>query len=313
MNVFNILAPVIAVIALGAWLGGRGRYAAEFFRDANRLTYHIGLPALLFREVAAASLRDSWSGRVMLALLAATVFTALCAAAYARLRRFPRPQAGALIACAYRGNLAYAGLPILIFALSPQGMGAARSPWTATASLCLGPMVLLYNASVVILGALLQRGPKTDARLLIREVATNPLILASAGGLAVSAAGLPLPTFPERTLKIIGNMALPMALLGLGASFDRRRLREVSDPALAATFLKIGLSPLAGWALARWIGLGPEETLIALVYLSCPTAVAMFVMSKPLGMDEHLSGASIMLTTLLSIIPLSLILWRFAP
>lgn len=310
MNALATILPVALVIALGAWLRARGHYADAFFRDANRLTYWIGLPAMLFREVAAAPLRDSWAGSLVAVILGATALTGLAAGLLVALLRWPPPRAGAVILAAFRGNVAYAGLPLILFALS--GVAGGDRPWSAVAALCLGPMVVAYNIACVAVAAALTHGRAAGLRALARDVALNPLILACVGGMAVSLAGWTLPAIATRTLKIVGDSALPLALLGLGASIDAAQLRRTRAPAALAAVLKIVFCPLAGWLLARWAGLAPEETLIALVYLATPSAISLFVMAAPLGMDEQITGAAIMLSTLLSAAPLTFVLAAFA-
>ncbi len=312
MNALQILSPIFLVIVLGAWLCRRGHYSAEFFRDANRLTYAIGLPAMLFREVAMAPLRGSRTAPTTVVLLGAALAAGLVAALLARARRLSAPRTAALISCAFRGNIAYAGLPIVMFALPffPSG----ETAWGATAALCLALMTLINNVACILLCQVLTHRSADQRRALLRSIALNPLILASAGGGIVALSGLTLPPFALRTLQVIGNMALPMARLGLGASLDFAKLRDGAlGWAAVAALLKTLFSPLIGWGLARAMGLGPEETLIALIYLSCPTAVSMYIMARPLGADEPLTGAAIALSTLVSAVPLTLSLILFAP
>jgi len=52
MFVFNTLAPVFLLIAIGAVLQRTGFASPGFLKEANRLTYWLGLPALLFSELA---------------------------------------------------------------------------------------------------------------------------------------------------------------------------------------------------------------------------------------------------------------------
>lgn len=314
MNTLTTILPIAIVIALGAWLRTRGHYADAFFRDANRLTYWIGLPAMLFREVASAPLRESWAGPLVAVILGATALTGVVAGLLVALLRWPPPRAGAVITAAFRGNVAYAGLPLILLALSGAGAGGGGDrPWSAVAALCLGPMVVAYNIACVAVGVALTHGRAAGLRALARDVALNTLILACVGGMAVSLAGWKLPAVATRTLKIVGDFALPLALLGLGASMDVSQLRRTGATVALAAVLKVVFCPLAGWVLARWAGLGPQETLIALVYLATPTAISLFVMAAPLGMDEQITGAAIMLSTLLSAAPLALVLAAFAP
>jgi predicted permease len=55
MTFVALLLRVFALIALGLALRASGFLPAEFWRGAERLTYFVGFPALLFREAARAS------------------------------------------------------------------------------------------------------------------------------------------------------------------------------------------------------------------------------------------------------------------
>ena len=52
MQILNILAPVFLLIALGAVLQKTAFVPADFLKEANRVTYWLGLPALLFTQLA---------------------------------------------------------------------------------------------------------------------------------------------------------------------------------------------------------------------------------------------------------------------
>ena len=307
MQALQTLAPIALVIALGAWLARRGHYSAGFFEDANRLTYWIGLPALLFLAIARAPLRESWGGRLFAVVLLGTLGMALAAWGLAVAGRLRAPEKGAMVCAAFRANLAYVGLPVIVYALASAGI-EDRARWEAAAALCLGPMVLAYNVGTVFL--LSRWGPGGQARLgtVLRRVLLNPLILASAAGLIVAATGRPLPAVPARTLRIVADLALPLALLALGASIEPRRIRGVLRAAVWTAAIKTGLGPLLGLALAALFGLGPEERLIAMVFLACPTAVATYVMAAQLHADERLVGGALVLSTLAAALPLALVL-----
>ncbi len=307
VQALQTLAPIVLVIALGALLAARGHYSAGFFRDANRLTYWFGLPALLFLSIARAPLRESWGNRLFLVVLLGTAGMALAAWLLAAALRLRPPERAAVVAASFRANLAYVGLPVIVYALAAAGV-ADRARWAGAAALCLGPMVLVYNLATVLLFSHGAAGPRVPAGTLIRRVVLNPLILSSAAGLLVAAVGRPLPGVLDRTLQIPADMALPLALLALGAAIEPRRIRHMLGAAVWSAAIKTLLGPLLGFALASALGLGPEERLIALVFLACPTAVATYVMAAQLGADERLTGGALVLSTLVSALPLTLVL-----
>jgi len=301
MYVLQVMAPVALIVVLGGWLRARGRYDAVFFREINRLVYWIGLPALLFVKTAHAELAESWSGRLVWTILLGGVVSLLAGAAALWWRPLPERSRGAFLQACLRGNLAYLGLPLALYALD----GAARSAGAeARAALTIAPLVVFYN--LVSVPLLLWRTDRKDAgrRAALaqagRALATNPLILSCGGGLIFSLLGGRLPPALTRTGETLGQMALPLALLSLGATLRLDRLRQARGPALRAAAIKCFVTPLAGAALAWMFGLSAADRLIALLYLATPTAVASYVMADQLGADAELAGAAVVAGTLLS-------------
>jgi hypothetical protein len=139
-------------------------------------------------------------------------------------------------------------------------------------------------------------------------VATNPLVVACLAGLAYAYLGLPLPMVVDRSLAILGQMALPLALLSIGASLRVWAIREGGLAAAGASLIKVVIAPMAGFVIARWLGLGATELLITLLYLTMPTAVMSYVMAERMGADGSLAGSIVVLSTVLAMPALAVVL-----
>jgi len=110
--ILNTLAPVFLLIAIGAGLQRSGFLSPGFLKEANRVTYWLGLPALLFSQLAG-SFHTGEAARMMLGvMLAATGLVIVVGYIAARLLRVPAAT-GTLVQGAFRGNLAFVGLPII--------------------------------------------------------------------------------------------------------------------------------------------------------------------------------------------------------
>jgi len=302
IQILNTLAPIFLLIVLGLLLRRTGLAPHELFRQTNRLVYWIALPALLFEKTAAASVAGAAAVRLAGVLVGGMV--ACIAAGYlvARLLRLPRTSAGAFVQASYRGNLAYVGLPVILFSLA--GGAASSSAAASAAVVALGPVVPLYNLAAVIV-LLRGRGGQVPlwrrAGVLTGKVAGNPLLLACAAGVAWSTWGPAMPTAAARTLQALGQMALPLALLGVGASLAMPSGAGSLVRASAAAVVKVAFGPLAGLLGGLLVGLTPQEMRIALIYLATPTAVMSFVMAEQLGGDARLSADAVVVSTALSL------------
>ena len=97
------------MIAIGVAMQRSGFVSPTFLREANRVTYWLGLPALLFSQLA-----SSFHGIGEAKLMLATMFWGtLAALAFgylgARLQRVSGASTGTYVQGAMRGNLAFVG------------------------------------------------------------------------------------------------------------------------------------------------------------------------------------------------------------
>jgi len=304
MHVFATLTPVFLIIALGTLLRRTGFLTPEFVGGLNRLTYWVALPALLFNEIVQSRGQARFFGDPFLVMVAVMVVTILLAYALAGLCGETPDGRGTFAQAAFRGNLAYIGLPVVIFAT--QG-GDPRA--VATAAYLLASVVPFYNIAAVIV--LLARRQGWGWAMLRSLVLLNPLILSCVAAAAWARWAPPLPVWSGRTLEALGNMALPLALLGIGATLHLEKIRGRLRAIAAASLLKIALGPLLGWALGRLLGLDGPEMLAVLIYLATPTATVSFVMADQLGGDRALAAGAVAASTVLSFVPLWFILVRF--
>jgi predicted permease len=311
MNVVGSLAPVVLLVLLGVVLRRLRFVRPEFFRDSNRFAFWLALPALMIRELAGTSIREQHVGGAMIVLVSATAAAGLAAGLTRRAAGVGRASAGTYIMTSFRGNLAFVGLPVILYA-TPAG-GAASAASAAAATLCLAPMMILFNVVSVFL--LSPTDPRAAARGggWVRPLATNPLILSCLAGIAIAWARIPLPPPLMRTLGALGATALPLGLLAIGAGLDFSRLKGAWRAPGWSAALKTLFAPAAGWLAARAIGLGPAETFIAIVFLSCPTAVNSYIMAQEMAGDEKLAGDAIVFSTVLSFFPLAAAVALFAP
>ena len=310
MIVVNVLAPIFLLIGLGLFLR-RQRFASEdFFRNLNRLIYWVALPALLFTKTATALPQLDAAVGIITALLGGMLVCIAAGYLLARQLGLDRRATAAFVQGAYRGTIAFVGLPVVLYALVAVGQGTPEVD--ALVLLALAPVIPVYNVAAVIVlsGATPAEGRQGRQQLatVLRSIATNPLIIACVAGLAVAYSGVTLPEALTRTLDLLGEIALPGALLAMGASLRLRAIRTGGIAAGAASLVKVLVAPLAGYLVARAIGLTGPPLMIAMLLLAMPTAVASYVMAQAMGADDTLASSIVMISTLLAIPVLSVIL-----
>lgn len=310
MQIVNILAPVLLLVFLGFFLRKISFFTAEFFRNCAKLTYWIGLPALLFIKIAYADVDFGVSWKISLVLMAAIASVALTAISIARIFIKNQRRRKTFVLTSFYSNTAYVGLPVILYALS---IGSENSSLIDAASMAVAPMIPFVNLlSIIVMGLRETSGSIAGRALTIgKKVLMNPLIIACVSGLLVSALGITLPDFLNRSLDSLGKMALPLALLSIGAGLSFGSLKGTVLPTVTAALFNVFLLPIVGYLYSRYFGLSNSYTLIAMIFLACPTAASTYVYAREMDGDHIFAGNVIVLSTLLSTLSLSLVLVLF--
>jgi predicted permease len=311
MEVINTVLPVFLIIAVGALFRRFRFYGEDFARGLSRLVYYIALPALLFYKMAVSEFNFSQAGEAYLIVLCGMVGCVAVAYAVAAVLRLSASSTAAFVQGSFRGNLAYIGLPIVVYG-SAYSDSTGVEQVSVIAALVLGMTVPVYN--IVAVTVLLAGRQKLDSRAAGRvlfETMRNPLVISSVLGIVYSLTVGSLPTFADRALEALSQMALPLALLSIGASLAGPLHRNKVLPAVLSALIKVTVAPLVGVLMLMLLDMSAAERLVAMAFLACPTAVSSHIYSQQLDADEELSASIVVVTTLLSIISLSIVVAMF--
>jgi predicted permease len=311
LHTFQTLFPVFAVIGLGYALATRKFLSRAFLDELNKLVYWICLPALIIANLDKAESLSTGSFSIILIYFAATFLVMGSSYLVARLLKLERWQYGTFIQGSFRGNLAFIGIPILVYALRDQPENVSTGI-IAQAIFVFAPIMILYNiASVMVLVSGHSGLSKQTIPATMRKVAGNPLILAALTGLALYILPVGLPQFLGDTLGFIGRTAAPAALICVGGGMALTSMEGRYRSASFSACLKVFLTPLAAWLISLPFALTATDLLILMVFAATPTAVASYLMAKQLNGDAPMASGGIILSTLLSLISLSLVLGLF--
>lgn len=265
-----LLLPDFGLILLG-WGLRRGMDLGDtLWAGLEKLVYFVLFPALLFNALARTCIDFATAAPLIASGAAATV----CGIALALLARPLFRQDGSAFAsrfqCAFRFN-SYIGLAVL-----GKLHGAAG---IATMGLLIGAMVPLVNlASVWMLARQGNLG-------VGREMARNPLVLASLAGFAFSTSGLTLPDFASHVLGRLGDAAVALGLLAVGAAL---RWRGPTGSHLGSCYLlavKLIAVPAAALLVALSLGLGRVHLDAAVLFAALPTATSAYILTQRMGGD----------------------------
>lgn len=295
MQITATIIPIFLVIFVG-WFARRQKFIPEvFLGPANRIVYYLAIPAMIFRAISRASFHEEFNVQVLVITLGCVLAVFLCVWLLAILTGMTRSLKGTYIQCGFHGNLGYIGLAVVFYYLGDSGL--------AKGGIFAGFIMILQNILAVITLQLHAGKPSEKGRAAlenIRRIVGHPVILSALAGILVSLAGIKLPLIIDRSLVILSGMALPLALLLIGASLSFDLLRARTREVLSVSLFKLVAMPGLGIFLFKLFNLPAADYLPAFILLAAPTATLTYVMAKEMKGDADFAVAAISGCTLLS-------------
>lgn len=297
--VTSAIVPVVILLVLGFVIRQRFVQDPGFWRGLEWLNYHVFTPSLFISSIAVTEVRTMPVWPLFLTLAAPLVATALMLVGLGRLLRSDGPRLTSVVQGSIRINT-YIGL---VFASALHG-----AEGVATFALCSAVVVPTVNVLCIVVLARYGAGEKmVTPGHIVRELATNPLILSCLIGLSLSVAGFSLPDLVGETLGLLASPALVTGTLAVGAGLTLRlRLQDVADVGLSSTLRLVAL-PLVVGSLAAATGI--QGTLLASVILisSVPTAPSAYILAGRMGGDTTLMASITGVQTLLAVVTMPLV------
>ncbi|MEY5098951.1 MAG: hypothetical protein RJA36_1670, partial [Pseudomonadota bacterium] len=284
LRIISILFPLFAITALGYAVGRRLK---PDLAQANRLNIDVFVPALVFGAMAARDFRITDYLPLLLATFVLIAGSGLIGWLVARALGL---QPKTLVPPMMFNNCGNLGLPLAVLAFGDAA---------------LAPMVVMFLVSNVLQFSfgiwLLDR----HTRLL--EVWKSPTILATLAGLAVSLLGIELWPPLLLSVKMVGDIAIPLMLFALGV-----RLADSRITALGFGVFGAMLRPLAGmllaWAVMQLLELPGREQTLLLVFGALPPAVLNFMFAERYKQEPDKVASMVLLGNVAAVVFLPLAL-----
>ncbi len=267
------LGPLAALVLTGFFLGRTRVLGEQGARVLARVVFTVAIPALLVVTLGRADLHAVLS-RTAAATVVSTGVVVVGVACVVRLAwRRPAGEAAITTLAASYVNAVHLGLPLAMFLFADA---VVIVPTLLLQQLVLAPLaIVVLEADSVAGRSRAQVIRATGARIL-----RNPIILATAAGLAVAGAGWHLPDIVVTPLELLGATAAPLALLVLGATLAVPRTPGQRAPRRElwfATAVKSFVHPAVAAAVAMLLGLDAHGVLVVTTMAALPTAQNVLV------------------------------------
>lgn len=300
--VLGAVFPVFGLVACGVLAGRFGLVHQSSSQALNQFVYAFALPAMLFVAVYRGSLNEILSGYFLLAVLVATLLTALAGYAVSALSREASKAENTMRALnASFANTGYLGIPLVTVAYGERAALPAALATVAT-------NIISFALAIVCLELFVH--PRRGAlRRALAGVARSPLIWPIALAVALVALGVRIPLPVERFATLLAAAAGPCALFAIGLFVSQLSIRAGVAASWPSTVIKLAVHPLLMALLAFY--LLPVDAFWAKVGVVCaslPLGATAFVLAQRYKLLEAETSTGAVLSTAVSVLTVSLVM-----
>ncbi|QDL53895.1 AEC family transporter [Rhodoferax aquaticus] len=302
MNYAQLLFPDFSLILCGYLICRFTALNRAVWGQVEVLVYYLLFPVLLFHSIvkspldfdAASSLIGAGWAMGLSGIALAYVLPHLPGLA----THIDRRDHASSAQVAFRFN-SFIGLAIADRVAGPQGLSLI--------AVLIGVCVPLFNVAAVWPMA------KQGNAGFLRELVRNPLIIATASGLAANLMGFVLPTWLEPTVSRLGAASLALGLMAAGAGMQLGALAKGKALAIAVLSIRHFLLPLVALGMAYLFALDTTQTTVLLAFSALPTASSCYVLAARMGYDGAYVAGLVTLSTLLGVVSLPFALGLLRP
>jgi hypothetical protein len=299
--VLGAVIPVFGLVACGYLAGRFGLVTQASSAALNQFVYAFALPAMLFVAVYRGSLDEILSGYFLLAVIVATLGTALVGFFLSHLQEAKPAESTLRALNASFANTGYLGIPLVTVAYGERAALPAALATVAT-------NFVSFALAIVCLELFVNPRPG-GVRRALRGVIISPLIWPV--GLAILFVSLetkiPLPI--ERFATLLAAAAGPCALFAIGLFVSQLSIRAGAQASWQTTLLKLVVHPLLMAVLAFYVlPVDPFWAKIAVVCAALPLGATAFVLAQRYRLLEAETSTGAVVSTAASLLTVSLVM-----
>lgn len=283
---FNILAPVILITAIG-YILGRMSIGLQS-RTLGNLVILVATPSLVFHTNVTADIdKETLSDLLIAATLCLTIAGLIAFVALKLAGSSPQSYLPSLM-FPNSGNL---GLPLVVLAFGSLGTQMGISYFVVVA-------LIQHSLGLAI----------ASGGFRIGELARQPLVYSVALVILVLATGLQVPQVILTTTKMLGDMMIPAMLILLGISLATLKVTDLKvAAALAVARLLIGV--VSAFAVIKLLDLSGVSAGVVFLMATMPSAIVTYVYAERYNQNANKVAGAVVASTLLTFACLPILLW----
>jgi predicted permease len=305
-DIIGLVLPFFGLIFLGYVVARITRQPVEALGWMNTFVIYVALPALFFQLLSKTPIEKLTELGYIFGSVLATylVFSAMFVWSVLTNRGEIAESTIKGLAAAY-GNIGYMGPGLALLAFGEE----AAVP-VALIFCFENIMHFAVAPTMMALAGDEPSGARELALSVARKIAFHPFIVATAIGVAAAALSLRPPEALNTLLDYLAHAAAPCALFAMGVTLALRPLKRMPREIGAIAVLKLLVHPLLCYLMLSLVGhFDPVWVWSAVLLASLPTATNVFVIGQQYGVWVERASASILVTTVASVVTVTAALY----
>ena len=294
----NAVMPFLIYISFGYGVRMSGLVDEAFMNKLNKLIFRAFFPILMFNNLYKVEPGFTLDGRLVAVGVGSVLLLELILVFLVPKFVKGNPQRGVVIQAIYRSNFVLFAIPLTTSLFGETG--------SVLASMMVAIVIPIYNVTAVIILELFHGG-KSDIRVLVKNVCTNPLILGALVGFIFFMLQIKLPACIDETAAQFADLTTPLALFVLGGTLHFSAVRGNLKYLVPSLTVKMVFLPAVITALATAMGFGNLERFVLFTMYATPVATASYSMAQNMGGDGELAGQFVVISTAVSSV--TIFLW----
>ena len=307
-QIISVIFPIFIILSVGYLSLRLNMLNTTHVQAIIQFIIKVSLPAFLLYALSTRSFDEIWQMPYFLGYLLGSLI--LFFSAYTLYRRFfklPRHQAAVIGLGSSMSNTGFIGTAVLTLLIAQAAVPYLAMTLVIENIILLSLMLILIESS--------DQQDKTLSTIILstlQNLAKNPIILSIILGLICSVYTVQWPVSLELPLKSLAFTASPLAIFVIGASLATLTIKDLSKDVLIVCTIKLLIMPIVVTSIIYIMpGSTAKMAYAALILSALPMATAFGIYGQLNGIAEQ-SVASVMLSTLLSLVSIALIM-QFNP
>lgn len=291
LELLAIVLPVFGLIGIG-YAARRTSFVSDRAGEGlSEFVFNLSLPCLIFKTLVRAEIPAVQPWGYWISYFAGVAVVWVLATALGR-RFFGLKGISAVVAgfSAGQANTIFVGVPMILKAYGEAG------------AVPLFLLIAVHLPVTMTLATILAEGRQASPFVILRRLATHPIVVGIIAGSACRPLAPYLPGPFWQVVELLGSAAVPCALVSMGIALHRYGMGTGWKlPTLIST-LKLVLHPLVVLLLATQVfDMPPVWAGVAVLFASCPSGINAYLFAERYGEGVALASSSVTLSTVLAL------------